>query len=152
MNGSGIGPGGERVKLKVEVKQLGARGKKVAPVPFEIEGVPGTAGELIAATAKKCAEEYNERVRRGETVQSPLSERQINDMPGIGRITFGICNGDKEQDIRKAVDNALLAFRDGLFCMFINGTQVTEADRAIELQEDDVLTFIRLTMLTGRMW
>lgn len=140
------------MKLKVEVKQLGARGKKVAPVPFEIEGVPGTAGELIAATAKKCAEEYNERVRRGETVQSPLSERQINDMAGIGRITFGICNGDKEQDIQKAVDNALLAFRDGLFCMFINGTQVTEADRAIELQEDDVLTFIRLTMLTGRMW
>ena len=140
------------MKLKVEVKQLGARGKKVAPVPFEIEGVPGTAGELIAATAKKCAEEYNERVRRGEIVQSPLSERQINDMAGIGRITFGICNGDKEQDIRKAVDNALLAFRDGLFCMFINGTQVTEADRAIELQEDDVLTFIRLTMLTGRMW
>ena len=140
------------MKLKVEVKQLGARGKKVAPVPFEIEGVPATVGELIAATVRKCAEEFNERVRRGETVQTPLSEREISDMAGIGRITFGICNGDKEQDIRKAVDNALLAFRDGLFCMFINGTQVTEADRAIELQEDDVLTFIRLTMLTGRMW
>ena len=144
--------GGERVKLKVELKQLGARGKKVAPVPFEIEGVPSTVGELIASTATKCAEEYNERVRRGETVQSPLSERQIDDMAGIGRITFGICNGNKEQDIGKAVDNALQSFRDGLFCLFINGTQVTEEGSAIELAEDDVLTFIRLTMLSGRMW
>ena len=144
--------GGERVRLKVEVKQLGARGKKVVPVPFEIDGIPATVGELIAATARKCAEEYNERVRRGETVQAPLSERQISDMAGVGRITFGICNGDKEQDIGKAVDNALLAFRDGLFCLFINGKQETSADRAIVLAEDDVLTFIRLTMLSGRMW
>lgn len=140
------------MRLKVEVKQLGARGKKIVPVPFEIEGVPATAGELIAATAKKCAEDFNERVRKGETMITPLSEREISDMAGIGRITFGICNGDKEQDVGKAVDNALLAFQDGLFCMFINGEKVTEADRAIALREDDVLTFIRLTMLSGRIW
>ena len=140
------------MKLKVEVKQLGARGKKVAPVPFEIEGVPTTVGELIAATVRKCAEEFNERVRRGETVQSPLSERQIDDMAGIGRITFGICNGNKEQDVGKAVDNALQAFRDGLFCLFINGKQETEENSEVKLEEDDVLTYIRLTMLSGRMW
>ena len=140
------------MKLKVEVKQLGARWKKVAPVPFEIEGVPATVGELIAATVRKCAEEFNERVRRGETVQTPLSEREISDMAGIGRITFGICNGNKEQDVGKAVDNALQAFRDGLFCLFINGKQETEEDSEVKLEEDDVLTYIRLTMLSGRMW
>ena len=136
----------------MEVKQLGARGKKVVPVPFEIEGNPATVGELIAATAKKCAEEYNERVRKGETMISPLSEREINDMAGVGRITFGICNVDKEQDVDKAIDNALLAFQDGLFCLFINGIQMTEAGQETALKEDDVLTFIRLTMLAGRIW
>ena len=65
------------MRLKVEVKQLGARGKKIVPVPFEIEGVPATAGELIAATAKKCAEDFNERVRKGETMITPLSEREM---------------------------------------------------------------------------
>ena len=140
------------MRLKVEVKQLGARGKRVVPVPFEIEGNPSTAGELIAATAKKCAEEYNERVRKGETMISPLSEREINDMAGVGRITFGICNSDKLQDVGKAVDSALLAFSDGLFCLFINGKQMTAAEQAITLNEDDVLTFIRLTMLAGRIW
>ena len=140
------------MRLQVELKRLGARGRKVAPVPFEVEGVPATVGELIAATAKKCAEEYNERVRKGETGITPLSEREITDMAGVGRITFGICNGDKEQDVGKAADNALLAFRDGLFCLFINGTQMTSAEQEIVLKEDDVLTFVRLTMLAGRMW
>ena len=140
------------MRLQVELKRLGARGRKVAPVPFEVEGVPATVGELIAATAKKCAEEYNERVRKGETGITPLSEREITDMAGVGRITFGICNGDKEQDVGKAADNALLAFKDGLFCLFINGTQTTSAEQEIVLKEDDVLTFVRLTMLAGRMW
>ena len=140
------------MRLQVQLKKLGARGNKVVPVPFNIDGIPSTVGELIAMTAKKCAEEYNERVRKGETMITPLSQREISDMAGIGRITFGICNGDKEQDVGKAVDNALLAFQDGLFCMFINGEKMTQADRAIALREDDVLTFIRLTMLSGRMW
>lgn len=140
------------MKLKVEVKQLGARGRRVVPVPFEIEGNPATVSELIAATVRKCVEEYNERVRKGEVVQSPLSAREINDMAGVGRITFGICYGDKEQNVGKAVDNALLAFQDGLFCLFINGRQMTNARQAITLNEDDILTFIRLTMLAGRTW
>ncbi|MBO4669170.1 MAG: hypothetical protein J5648_04260 [Lachnospiraceae bacterium] len=140
------------MRLQVELKRLGARGRKVAPVPFEVEGVPATVGELIAATAKKCAEEYNDRVRKGETMITPLSEREITDMAGIGRVTFGICNSDKEQDVKKAVDNALLAFQDGLFCLFINGKQETSAEQGISLHEDDVLTFVRLTMLAGRMW
>ena len=87
------------MRLNVQIKQLGARGKKVSPVPFEIDGVPSTAEELIAATVKKCVDEYNERVKRGDIVVSPLSERQIKDMADIGRITFGICYGDKQQDV-----------------------------------------------------
>ncbi|MBO4695807.1 MAG: hypothetical protein J5643_00840 [Lachnospiraceae bacterium] len=140
------------MRLQVQLKKLGARGNKVVPVPFKIDGIPSTVGELIAMTAKKCAEEYNERVRKGETMITPLSQREISDMAGIGRITFGICNGDKEQDVGKAVDSALLAFHDGLFCLFINKTQMTSAEQEIVLKEDDVLTFIRLTMLSGRIW
>ena len=65
--------GGDIVRLRVQIKQLGARGKKVSPVPFEIEGIPATAGDLIAATVKKCVDEYNERVLKGDVVASPLS-------------------------------------------------------------------------------
>lgn len=140
------------MKLYVQIKQLGAQSKKVSPVPFEIEGIPATAGDLISATVKKCVDEYNERVLRGDVVASPLSERQIKDMADIGRITFGICYGDKPQDATKAVENAVQAFIDGVVCVFINDVKLSSPDEKIELKEDDVLSFIRLTMLAGRMW
>ncbi|MBO7515659.1 MAG: hypothetical protein J6T47_08565 [Lachnospiraceae bacterium] len=122
------------------------------PVPFEIETVPTTVGELITATVRKCVEAYNERVRKGEAGITPLTERQIRDMADVGRITFGICNSDREQDVREAVECALSAFRDGLFRLFVNEKEQTAENEAIDLREGDVLTFIRLTMLAGRMW
>ena len=140
------------MRLNVQIKQLGARGKKVSPVPFEIDGVPSTAEELITATVKKCVDEYNERVKRGDVVVSPLEERQIKDMADIGRITFGICYGNKQQDVQKAVENAVQAFKDGIVCVFINDVKLSSPDEKIELKEDDVLSFIRLTMLAGRIW
>ncbi len=140
------------MKLYVQIKQLGAQSKKVSPVPFEIDGVPSTAEELIAATVKKCVEDYNERVLKGDVVVSPLSEKQIKDMADIGRITFGICYNDKQQDIGKAIENAVQAFKDGIVCVFINDVKLLSADQKIELKEDDVLSFIRLTMLAGRIW
>lgn len=144
--------GGDILKLYVQIKQLGAQSKKVSPVPFEIEGVPSTAEELIVATVKKCVDEYNERVKRGDVVVSPLEERQIKDMADIGRITFGICHGDKQQDVQKAIENAVQAFKDGIVCVFINDVKLSSPDEKIELKEDDVLSFIRLTMLAGRIW
>ena len=140
------------MKLYVQIKQLGARGKKVSPVPFEIDGVPSTAEELIASTVKKCVDEFNERVLKGDVVVSPLSEKQIKDMADIGRITFGICHGDKQQDVQKAIENAVQAFKDGIVCVFINDVKLSSPDEKIELKEDDILSFIRLTMLAGRMW
>ena len=140
------------MKLYVQIKQLGARGKKVSPVPFEIDGVPSTAEELIEATVKKCVDEFNESVLKGDVVVSPLSEKQIKDMADIGRITFGICHGDKQQDVQKAIENAVQAFKDGIVCVFINDVKLSSPDEKIELKEDDILSFIRLTMLAGRIW
>lgn len=138
------------MKLKVEIKQ--PRGKKVEPIPFELDGTPRTAAELIAQTAKKCAEEYNERVRRGELATEPLTKPQITDMASLGRITFGIAYSGKEQDASKAAEHALSAFEDGLFRLFVNGTEVCSPDEALDLKDNDTLAFIRLTMLTGRMF
>lgn len=138
------------MKLKVEIKQL--RGKKVEPIPFELDGTPRTAAELIGQTAKKCAEEYNERVRRGELATEPLTKPQITDMASLGRITFGITYSGKEQDVSQAAEHALSAFEDGLFRLFINGSEVCSPDEVLDLKENDTLAFIRLTMLTGRMF
>lgn len=138
--------------LKINLKQIGQRKQKIAPVDFEYQPAPETLRELIAQTVMSCVDSYNERVRRGEDFEKPLSEKQITDMADIGKIAFGINYGGREQAADKAVDNALQAFEDGLYRVFLNDDELEKLDDTIHVNENDTLTFIRLTMLAGRMW
>ena len=137
--------------LFVNIKQLG-EGKPPAPVPFNIEGEPRTAGELIEAVVKVCVAEFNKRVRQGDTSPRPLTKQQIKDMADVGKIAFGFVNSPKEQEEVKAAANALQSFEDGLFRLFLGDAELSSPDEVIELRDGDVLTFIRLTMLAGRMY
>ena len=73
-------------------------------------------------------------------------------MSKVGKIAFGISYGDREQDPESAKVNAINAFEDGTYRVFLNDTELTELDKELEISENDSLTFIRLTMLAGRMW
>jgi len=55
------------------------------------------------------------------------------------------------QDEEAAVKNALTCFSDGIFRLFINDGEIG-ANSPISLKENDSITFIRLTMLTGLLW
>jgi hypothetical protein len=61
-------------------------------------------------------------------------------------------HGDKKANLEKALDTAYLAFEDSLYCIFINDEQTEKLDDSLNLKDGDILTFIRLTMLAGRMW
>lgn len=138
--------------LKINLKQIGERKQKIAPVDFEYYPVPKTVRELIIQTVISCVDAYNERVRKGENNTNPLLKEQITDMAGIGKIAFGINYGGKEQATDKAVGNALQSFEDGIYRVFLNDNELERLDDEIVVSENDSLTFIRLTMLAGRMW
>ena len=55
------------------------------------------------------------------------------------------------QDADEAVKNALLCFGDGLFRMFVNDAELAPED-PLCIKDGDEVTFIRLTMLSGRLW
>lgn len=138
--------------LKINLKQIGERKQKIAPIDFEYDPLPNTVRELITQTVTRCVEAYNERVRAGDTRVKPLSEKEISDRADIGKIAFGINYGEKEQPIDKAIDNALQSFEDGIYRVFVNDTALEQLDDNVILSENDSLTFIRLTMLSGRLW
>lgn len=144
------------MKVKVNLKQIGQRKQKIAPVDFEYPSPPKTVRELIKLTVEQCVNAYNERVRAGQDSEKPLTQQQITDMSEVGKIAFGINYGEKEQDLGKAHENALQSFEDGLYRIFIGDKEieieVEGLDTAITLNEGDTLTFIKLTMLAGRMW
>lgn len=137
--------------LKIHLKQIGQRKQTVAPVDFEYLPVPHTVRELITQTAAACVNAYNERVRRGDSRTTPVTEEQITDMASVGKIAFGINYGGREQDPDKAIDNALQSFEDGLYRVFLNENELERLDDDLDLHDGDSLTFIRLTMLTGRI-
>lgn len=140
------------MKVLVNIKQIGQRKQRVSPVPFELQGTPNTVGELITLTVKTCVSEYNRRVQSGESDTKPLSSEQITDMAQVGKIAFGINYGGKQQDLQEAVANALQAFADGIYRVFLGDDELTSPDQQITVNEGDTLTFIRLTMLAGRMY
>ena len=137
--------------IKVNIKQLGKRKSKIAEVPFALDNTPATVRELISEAVHTCVSEYNKRAEKGEAA-APLSADAINDMSEIGKIAFGINYGGKCADEASAVKNAVQSYEDGLYRIFIGENEVGGLADDIELQENDSVTFIRLTMLTGRMW
>lgn len=137
--------------LQINSKQIGSR-KKVAPVPFEYPTVPSTLRELITETVTLCVDSYNKRVRAGEQTEKPLTEAEIGAMAEVGKIAFGINYSGVEQDLQKALDNAIQSFEDGLYRIFLGNDELEELDAPLILKENDELTFIKLTMLSGRIW
>ena len=43
-------------------------------------------------------------------------------------------------------------FEDGLFRVFLGDRELENLDEKVEFAEGNEITFIRLTMLAGRMW
>ncbi len=43
-------------------------------------------------------------------------------------------------------------FEDGIFRIYLGTEELKKPEDLISLEEDSELTFIRLTMLSGRMW
>lgn len=135
--------------LYINMKQLGKRKNTIDKVAFSYEKAPEDLRELIGETVKICVADYIDRMDKGEAV---LSEEQIEDMSQIGKIAFGIVYGGKKPDVQKAIETAVHGFEDGLFRVFLGDRELENLDEKVEFAEGNEITFIRLTMLAGRMW
>ena len=139
------------MNIKVNIKQLGKKKDKISGALFYLENKPGTVRELIKECVCTCVKEYNSRVEKGEHAD-PLSKERIDEMSEIGKIAFGINYGEKKADVEKALGDALLAYEDGLFRIFVGVNEVGGLDDSVDIDEGTEVTFIRLVMLSGRMW
>ena len=150
------------MRVWINQKSIGKR-KTIRQVPLEYENVPGDVRSLIEETVRIMVDAF--LLRQKNKKETPLSDEEITDLADIGKISFGILNNDNRPNLEEAKKTALLAFQDGLVCIFLNDERIkvptenlggpTPEDMEkmrIELHEGDRLTFVRLTMLAGRMW
>jgi hypothetical protein len=135
----------------VHLKSVGKKKNSIKELPFYLENCPSTVRELIVETVKTCVRDYNERKQEQELLKN-LTHTQIEDMASAGKVSFGVNYGEKDADFEKAAENAIQSYEDGIFRIFIDEEEAGTLDETIRITEDTSLTFIRLTMLAGRMW
>ena len=139
------------VQIYVALKHMGNIAKKVKEYPFLLSNTPHTLRELIEESVKSCISAYKVRATNAKD-PAPLTDEQFDGMREIGKFAFGVHYNENEIDEAKAIETAIDAVTDGLVRVFKGNDEITDLDAEIEISEGYVFTFVRLTMLSGRMW
>lgn len=139
------------IQIYVAVKCMGNITKKVKSCPLVLEYVPNTLRELIEEAVKSCVSAYEQRAKSGNA-PSPHTQEQLEAMENIGKLAFGVHYNKNKIDIKEAIKTATDALSDGLVRVFCGNDELTDLDAEIAINEREVFTFVRLTMLSGRMW
>lgn len=141
----------KKIQIYVALKHMGNVTKKVKEYPFLLGKTPHTFRELIKESVKSCISAYKARAN-GAKNPTPLTDEQFDGMREIGKFAFGVHYNENDIDEAKAIQTAIDAVTDGLVRVFKGNDEITDLDAEIEIAEGDVFTFVRLTMLSGRMW
>ena len=140
------------MQVQVNIKRIGKRRNAIETRPYEI-GAVHDIGELIDAFVTAEVTRFNARVEAGETALRYLTIAEIADASTVGKVGFGVDYRGQVQSVAAAIENARQSFEDGIYRIFVNGEELGETcDTPVTLKENDEITFVRLTMLAGRMW
>lgn len=139
------------MKVYVNVKQIGKKKNKIDRKEYEISGEIKTVKELLTEFVTINVKKFNEGLIE-EDVVPYLTDEKISDLSDAGKISFGVDYNGQKQDLEKAIENALQSYEDGIYRVFVNDEELGEINGKVTLKENDELTFVRLTMLAGRMW
>ena len=140
--------------IRVNVKHMGRRRKSVEPVVCRLFTAPSTVRELILAVVEAGVRDYNDKLKDGDLqeVLRCLTRQEIEDKAETGKVAFGVLYGAKEADLKEACDNAIQCFEDGIYRIFLDDRPLLDLEEDIGGETDGMFTFVRLTMLSGRMW
>ena len=137
------------MKLSINIKGL-SRKKVIHQEEIEIINEISTTKDLIKELVTINVEKFNKKID-DKDILSIMTNEYIAEAARSGKIGDEV-HGDKKANLEKALDIAYLAFEDGLYCIFVNDEQTEKLEDNLALKDGDVLTFIKLTMLAGRMW
>ena len=134
-----------------KVKQADKLRAPLIPKEYILKKPPETLRELIVALVTINVEEFNRKPTE-QTLFAYLNGERLDEIAESGKVDFGGKWNDKKQDLKKAIDNALLSFEDGIYRVFIDETEMEDLDQRVELQEGSELVFIKLALLAGRLY
>lgn len=140
------------MQLTVNVKQLGKK-RAIGQSLIEIADLPqnATLQNLIINVVKQQVTAFNQRKKQPNLLPF-LSKENIEQQSEKGKIDFNDSYNKQQADEQNAIDNALLSFKDGIYCVFIDDQQIESLNQNITINTNTVITFVRLTFLAGSYW
>ena len=143
--------GGQTMKVFITVKQAGKRKSCLSQVEHEISGDAVCLKALIEEIVLHNVKAYNNK-KVDSLITNFLTSDEIEEMAQKGKVGFRERYNIEKQDPQKAVSNAIQAFEDGIYRVFINDNEIENLQTPISLKENDHLAFIKFIMLAGGMW
>lgn len=139
------------MKIFIQVKQLGKKKCCVEKMPVDFPALPTTVQALIETIVSWQVREYNERLQQSEMLKY-LTDEDMADKIATGKIGFDVNYNGTPAAESAAIANAVQSYEGGIFRIFADDVELGPLSSEIRLNEGATLTFIRLTMLSGRMW
>ena len=136
---------------RVEFQSPSGRTLEVLPIvgePFdETDGSePFRVRDLIAKLVSECVRDFH--LREKERAFTFLTPEAIQ--KGLEKGKFGSSREERQKvDVDEAVGQALQAFEDRLYLLFVDKAEKRSLEDIVRLQPDTVVTVIRLTALAG---
>lgn len=139
------------MRIFVRIKLPGKREAVLPAKPYEIPNGITSLRELLAAIAEQEAAAYNQKEPGAQQIPF-LTQAGLDALAETGKVGFGRIYGDKKADPPKAAATAVACWEDGLVRVLLGDRELTALDASLEIPENSVFTFLRLTFLTGGMW
>jgi hypothetical protein len=139
------------MQVYIKLKQAGKRRLILEKQAIDIEDISPTPTlrTLITAIVTQQVAAYNAKTL-DEPIISFLTKNQINDAAATGKVGFGTIYNDKKADLNQAIKVALEAHIDGLFVVAVDDKIVEKLDTIVDVNDNSVVIFLRLTLLIGR--
>ena len=139
------------MEIYVRVKSVGKRRDILAPTPYTIPDGIGSLRQLLTAVVQKEVAQYNSKEAEAQLIPY-LTQQELEDQAAAGKVSLGSIYSDKKADPAKAAANAIACWEDGLVRVFLHEEELTDLDAPLNLGEQAVFTFLRLTFLAGSIW
>lgn len=143
-------------RITIAVKQAGKKHPIIAAkeVDLNYDNNIVSLKQLLTLLVQNEVEKYNTKAISKEdvdTLTKPV-DGYTDLLLNTGKAGFAARYNENNADAVKAVDNALLAFQDGLFAVFYGDDSIENLADEIDLSLKNKLTLIRLVFLSGSIW
>jgi hypothetical protein len=138
------------VAVRVHARITGQRRTAVAehPVTLDLPSGTTTASVFLEAVVRAEVSAYQARAEE-RTFFRVLTERSLEQGLESGRVLSGGQDPVGPVDVDAAVAEALLAFEDGFFKVFVGDDEVESLSQEVRLTGDVEVLFLRLVPLAG---